>query len=185
MGKRLAGQQEWRPDVHKQELRELIEKMTGKKSKLSTLQPEKDINSKKQNKRHKPPYHFLISDVTKKAMDVMSAYPIISTPKVSAFFLAYTSPTPRFLCIIEGFILSICTPVAITELEGSEALIIQKTLVKSETMVTLLKSKLIDNDALQHNLDPAASILCALKVYLVKNEDTIDHSATARLRKPL
>ncbi|KAH0591606.1 hypothetical protein H2248_001659 [Termitomyces sp. 'cryptogamus'] len=90
-------------------LKELIKQMTREKPKLSILQPEKDVISKKCNEKHKPSYHFLISGILGKAQQILLANPIISTPGASMFFLPYIPPTPHLLCTIEEFSLSIQT----------------------------------------------------------------------------
>ncbi|KAG6878807.1 hypothetical protein C0992_007566 [Termitomyces sp. T32_za158] len=166
-------------------LKELVTRMTGEKPRLSTLQPEKDIISKKRTKRHKPPYHFLVSDISERARDTLLAYPIISTPGASAYFLPYNPLTPSFLCTVEGFSLSIRTPEAVAESEEIATQIVQRTLEENKIVVTALKNKLIDDATSQHNMDPATDIIRTLEVHLVRGKEAVDRSATARPRKPL
>lgn len=165
-------------------IKELIKKMMDEQARLLTPQQEKDIFSKcRGNNRYKSPYHFLVSDISEKAYNIIAVYPIMSTPDISAFFLAYNPSTPCFLYTIKGFTLSIKTPDAIQDSEKVATNIVRRTLVGDKSNVTLLKSKLIGDNTSQHNKDLAVNILQNLEVWLVKEEDMVDCSAIYKPRK--
>ncbi|KAG6879309.1 hypothetical protein C0992_003636 [Termitomyces sp. T32_za158] len=171
--------------VTSNKLKELVFRMTGERAKLSTPQQDKEILTRRRNDRQKPPYHFLISNISARASEILLAFPIMSTPEASAFILPYNPPLPKFLCTLEGFTLSIKSPEAILEAQESATEIVRRTLSEDETLLNLLKGKLVDDNTSQHNLDPAANIVLAIKVTLAKGEDTVDRANTTRLRKPL
>ncbi|KAG6883742.1 hypothetical protein C0992_007921 [Termitomyces sp. T32_za158] len=118
-------------------LKDLIKRMTGERVRLSTPQQEKEISSRKRNEKQKPPYHFLVSDISVRSHGILLAHPIMSTPEASAFFLPYTPPLPSFLCTIEGFTLSIRDAEAIIESEEVATGIVRRTLTEDETVITV------------------------------------------------
>ncbi|KAG6896828.1 hypothetical protein C0992_005783 [Termitomyces sp. T32_za158] len=166
-------------------LKELLQQMTGERTKLSTPQPEKELITRRRNDRHKPPFHFLVSGISERAGSILLSHPVISTPEASAFILPYNPPLPSFLCTLEGFTLSIRNLEAIQEAEECATDIVRKTLLDNEDVVTLLKSKLIDDTTSQYNLEPATEILAAIVVLLAKGEDKADRATQNKPRKPL
>ncbi|KAG6876121.1 hypothetical protein C0992_000884 [Termitomyces sp. T32_za158] len=166
-------------------LRELVLRMTGEKAKLSTPQAEKEIFIRYKKDKQKPPYHFLISGISSKASNVLLAYSIIFMPEASAFILPYNPPLPRFLCMLEGFTLSIQTPEARLEAKEMVTEIVQRALFGDEVLITLLKGKLIDDDTSQHNFSPATDILRTIEVKLAKGEDMAERAPATKHRKPL
>ncbi|KAG6877096.1 hypothetical protein C0992_010861 [Termitomyces sp. T32_za158] len=166
-------------------LKDLIMRMTGEKARLSTPQQEKEISSRQRNKKQKPPYHFLVSNISVRAHSILLAHPIMLTPEASAFFLPYTPPLLSFLCTIEGFTLSIRNAEAIIDLEDIATGIVCKTLTEDETIVTLLKGRIIGDAMSQHNTEPAKSIIQKLMVKLARGESEVERSAGSRPRKPL
>lgn len=165
-------------------IKELIKAITRKRARLSTLWQEKDIHTKCQGSdKYKPLYNFLVSDILREAHGILTAHPIMSTPNTLVFFLLYNSPTLYFLCMIEGFTLSIQTLDAIWELEKAATEIVQRTLISDKAMVDMLKGKLLGDKTSQHDIRLAVELLQALEVKLVKDEDSVDCSATNRPRK--
>ncbi|KAG6885655.1 hypothetical protein C0992_004982 [Termitomyces sp. T32_za158] len=183
--------QEWQASkdvdlmVSSNKLKELIQRLTGEKARLSTPQPEKEIITTRRSDKHKPPYHFLTSGISKRAHDVLITHPIVSTPEATAYFVPYNPPLPTFLCMAEGFTLSIRTAEAVQESEEVATEIVRKTLIKNEALLTLLKSKLIGDETSQHNLDPAADIFKQLVVRLARGEELVDRTNMTRPRRPL
>ncbi|KAG6875531.1 hypothetical protein C0992_003460 [Termitomyces sp. T32_za158] len=140
-------------------LKDLLLRMTGERVKLSTPQQEKNIITKKRYDKQKPPYHFLISNISERANKILLANQVISTSKTSAFILPYNPPLPGFLCTVEGFTLSIRNQEAIHESEATTTEIIRRTLLNNEALISLLKGKLVEDDTSQHNLEPATRII--------------------------
>lgn len=166
-------------------IKDLLQNMTGERVKLSTLQQEKNIITKKKYDKQKPPYHFLISNITEEAGIVLLTHPIVSTPDASVFILPYNPPLPSFLCTVEGFTLSIQNQSAIRDSEDTATEIIRRNLLNNEALVNLLKGKLLDDGTSQHNLEPAISIISTLRVELARGEETVDHMASYKPRRPL
>lgn len=159
--------------------------MTGERVKLSTPQQEKEVLSRSRKDRHKPPYHFLASGMSMAAGNLLLAHPIISTPEAMAFILPYVPQLLRLLCTIEGFTLSIQSPEAISKSEYIATQITRKTLLADETLISLLKSKLIGDDTSQHDTTLATDILGNVEAKLAAGEDSVDRSERFRSRKPL
>lgn len=164
-------------------LKELIAHMTREQVKSSTLQPENKFIIKSRRDKQKPPYHFLISDLSTRANTILLANPIILTPETSAFILSYNPPLLFFLCTLESFMLSIQNKEAIAEAEEMVTTITRKALSKDKALVALVKGRLTKDPTSQYNLDPAIDIIMALKVRLVREEEVVDHATLYRPRK--
>lgn len=95
------------------QIKDLLQCITGERVKLSTLQQEKNIITKKKYNKQKPPYHFLIFNITEEAGNILLTHPIVSMPDASISILPYNPPLPSFLCTIERFTLSIQNQSAI------------------------------------------------------------------------
>ncbi|KAG6886769.1 hypothetical protein C0992_002450 [Termitomyces sp. T32_za158] len=166
-------------------LRDLVRKMTGERAKLSSPQQEKTIKTNRKADCQKPPYHFLITGLLDRAHRILMANPVISTKEASAFIIPYSPPVPSFLCSIEGFTLSIKDPEAVHEAEFEATRIVRATLVRNEAFVTLIKSKLNDDNTSQHNLEPALTIIETLRVKLAAGESTVIRTTKFGTKKPI
>ena len=165
-------------------LKALIFKMTGKKAKLSSLQQDKMLSANRKADRQKPPYHFLVTGISERAHNVLLHNSIILTKDVTAFIVPYSPPTPRFLLSIEGFTLSIKDQEVIQEAEQVVTRIVQESLSRDESFVSLLKSKLTDNPTSQHNPEPALNIIAALEIRLAVGEGAAPRTSKFGAKKP-
>ncbi|KAH0590080.1 hypothetical protein H2248_000256 [Termitomyces sp. 'cryptogamus'] len=159
--------------------------MTGEKAKLLSPQQEKDIASNKRRERQKPPYHFLVSGISEQAYAVILNNPIISMVEATAFFLPYSPAVPRFLCTIEGFTLSIKDADAIWESEDKVTRIVRDSLLSNDAFIALLKSKLIGDTTLIHNMELATSIISTLVIHFSKLEVLANAHVRLMPTKPL
>ncbi|KAH0584501.1 hypothetical protein H2248_010037 [Termitomyces sp. 'cryptogamus'] len=75
-------------------LKTLIQQMTGVRVKLSSPQKDKDLQSHNRNDCQNPSYHFLVSGITNEAHAILMAHPIILMLKATAFMLPYSPPIP-------------------------------------------------------------------------------------------
>lgn len=157
-----------------EDLRSLILKMTGERAKLSSLQQEKNIATNKRGERQKPPYHFLVSRISEQAYRIIANNPIISTSETTAFFLTYIPAAPCFLCTIEGFTLSVKDQKSIQESEEEVMRIVKNILSTNDMFIALLKSKLVDDITLQHNMNPVTDMIMHIEVRFSKPEDLVN-----------
>ncbi|KAG6862726.1 hypothetical protein C0993_001809, partial [Termitomyces sp. T159_Od127] len=103
----------------------------------------------------------------------------------TAFILPFNPPVPQFLCIVEGFTLSIRTPKAINEFKEEAPCIITMTLLGNEEIIAFIKSKIIGNDTSQHNLDPAKEMITLIEVKLIKGDETTTWAVKFGAKKPM
>ncbi|KAH0589178.1 hypothetical protein J132_09037 [Termitomyces sp. J132] len=171
--------------IASEDLKGLILRMTGEKAKLLSPQQEKDIASNKRGECQKPPYHFLVSRISEQAYAVILNNPIISMAEATAFFLPYSPAVPRFLCTIEGFTLSVKDADAIWESEDEVTCIVRDSLLSNDAFIALLKSKLIGDTTLIHNMKPATSIISTLAIHFSKPEVLANAHVRLTPTKPL
>lgn len=90
------------------------------------------------------------------------------TLETTAFILPYIPQLLCLLCTIKGFMLSIHSPEAITELEYVATPI--------KILIFMLKSKLVGDNTLQHDMKPVTNILNSIEARLATGEDSMDRS---------
>lgn len=171
--------------ITSENMKALILKMTGERARLSSPQQEKPLASAPRFERQKPPYHFLVSNVSERAYEIMLNNNVISTSEMTAFFLPYTPPVPRFLCTIEGFSLSVRDDVTIRESEEEVTRIVHETLLSDDAFIAAVKSRLVGDTTSQHDMEPAAEIVSTIEIRHSKPEVLANPPRKQLVRKSL
>ncbi|KAI5985831.1 hypothetical protein EDD15DRAFT_2139599, partial [Pisolithus albus] len=86
-------------------LRNLIQWVVGQEASASLVISTPQVDDSFTMERHPPPWHFLVSGLSKDATDFLVGLKVISTPECTAFTLPFTQPVPTYLCTVENFTL--------------------------------------------------------------------------------